>query len=393
MSTVKHRAGQYIAQPTGYSAFVPAALPPNPSIDRDGELDDLHFRATLALGRLDGATETLPNPDLFVFMYVRKEAVLSSQIEGTQASLMDVVEFEAGRMRAEGPQDVGEVVNYVGAMNYGIQRLNDLPVCLRLIKEIHERLLSGVRGQEWGPGEFRTSQNWIGPPGCNLQTAMFVPPPPHEVVRALGNLETFIHSSDPMPALLKVGLVHAQFETIHPFLDGNGRVGRLLITFLLCQSGVLRRPLLYLSYFFKKHRAEYYSLLQNVRDTGDWEAWLKFFLRGVAEVADEATSTARRISNMREDHRARISSEMGRAAGNALTLLEHLYQHPIVSVNDVSQLLGVAFATANRLVDGLADHGLLTETTGQRRNRVFAYDPYLLQFRDEQTAAPEIPTQ
>ncbi|GMV38497.1 MAG: toxin Fic [Myxococcales bacterium] len=382
------RAGRYLRQSTGYRAFHPSPLPPDPPVFRDAELDDLHFKATLALGKLDGAAETLPNPDLFVFMYVRKEAVLSSQIEGTQASLIDVVEFEAGRRRPDGPKDVAEVVNYVRAMNHGLARLQALPVSLRLIREIHRELLQDVRGHERSPGEFRTSQNWIGPAGCTLQTASFVPPPPHEVQGLLGDLEQFIHAPDPMPALLKVGLVHAQFETIHPFLDGNGRVGRLLITFLLCEQGVLSRPLLYLSYFFKQHRADYYRLLQAVRDEGDWESWLKFFLRGVAQVATEATTKARRIAALREDHRSRISSELGRAAGNGLALHEHLFERPIVAVGDVARLTGVTFATANRLVDRLSALGVLTETTGNQRNRVFAYTPYLEQFSDDQTGTP-----
>lgn len=390
MTDNRNRAGQYVSQLTGYRAFIPRPLPPVPPVSRDPELDALHFQASLALGKLDGATEMLPNPDLFVFMYVRKEAVLSSQIEGTQASLMDVLEFETSKLRPGRPDDVMEVVNYVRAMNHGLYRLNQLPVSLRLIREIHGELLSGVRGGMLNPGDFRTSQNWIGPPGCSLTNATFVPPPPHELMDALSNLEGFIHDSEPMPALLKVGLVHAQFETIHPFLDGNGRVGRLLITFLLCEAGILGRPLLYLSYFFKKHRKAYYSHLQNVRDSGDWEGWLKFFLRGVAVVAKEATINAKRIVNMREEHRTRITQTLGRSAPNALTLLEKLYERPIVNVNDVAALTDTAFATASRVVDALVEMGLLVELTGQKRNRVYAYDPYLSIFRDDETGAPAL---
>ena len=386
----QHRSGRYIRQLTGYRAFLPEPLPPDPPVVRDPEMDDLHFKATLALGKLDGATETLPNPDLFVFMYVRKEAVLSSQIEGTQASLMDLIEFETSRLRPGRPTDVEEVVNYVNAMNHGLLRLAELPVSLRLIKEIHEHLLRGVRGGRLSPGAFRTSQNWIGSPGCTLATASFVPPPPHDMMDALSALERFIHSDAPMPALLKVGLVHAQFETIHPFLDGNGRVGRLLITFLLCEKRILSRPLLYLSYFFKKHRAEYYEHLQRVRDEGDWEGWLKFFLRGVEVVAKEATSKARRVVNMREEHRALIASDLGRAAPNALTLLEKLFERPIVNVNEVAELTGTAFATANRVVESLEKLGLLIEITGQKRNRVYSYEPYLQLFQDDETDAPDI---
>ena len=390
MQDHEHRSGRYVRQLTGYRAFLPEPLPPSPPVQRDPEMDDLHFKATLALGKLDGATETLPNPDLFVFMYVRKEAVLSSQIEGTEASLMDLIEFEAAKLRPGRPTDVKEVVNYVNAMNHGLFRLAELPVSLRLIREIHEHLLRGVRGGSLHPGQFRTSQNWIGPGGCTLETATFVPPPPHEMKHALSDLERFVHSEEPMPALLKVGLVHAQFETIHPFLDGNGRVGRLLITFLLCEKRVLARPLLYLSYFFKKHRSDYYEHLQRVRDEGDWEGWLKFFLRGVEVVAKEATAKARRIVNMREEHRALISDKMGRAAPNALTLLEKLYERPIVNVNEVAELTGTAFATANRVVESLEGLGLLVEVTGQKRNRVYSYDPYLKLFRDDETDAPDI---
>lgn len=385
-----NRAGRYVTQLTGYRAFLPNPLPPVPPVLRDAELDTLHFQATLALGKLDGAAEILPNPDLFVYMYVRKEAVLSSQIEGTQASLMDVLEFETSKQRPGRPNDVEEVINYVRAMKHGLHRLAELPVSLKLIKEIHRELLSGVRGGKLGPGEFRTSQNWIGPPGCSLMEASFVPPPPHEVMETLSNLERFIHDPEPMPALLKVGLVHAQFETIHPFLDGNGRVGRLLITFLLCEKQILGRPLLYLSTFFKKHRNEYYDLLQNVRDEGDWEGWLKFFLRGVVEVAEEATIKARRIVNMREEHRSQIVTAMGRSAPNALTLFEQLYEMPIVNVNDVASKTGTAFATANRVVEALERIGLLVEITGQKRNRVYSYEPYLAMFRDDETEVPAI---
>lgn len=385
-----NRAGAYVRQSSNYSAFVPTPLPPDPALARDAEMDDLHFRATLALGKLDGATSILPNPDLFVFMYVRKEAVLSSQIEGTQASLIDVVEFEAGRRNPGRPQDVAEVVNYVNAMNHGLARLQELPVSLRLIQEIHAVLLRDVRGGEKHPGRFRTSQNWVGPAGSGLRSASFVPPPPDLVVKSLGDLETFIHDDSPMSALLKVGLIHAQFETIHPFLDGNGRVGRLLITFLLCEKRVLSRPLLYLSYFFKKHRTEYYDRLQAIRESGDWEQWIKFFLRGVESVAGEATSKARKIVSMRESHRALIAEHMERKAGNALRLLEKLYERPIVAVRDVERALDVTFATANALLEELAHLGLIEETTGQKRNRLFAYRAYLTEFEDDETNAPEI---
>lgn len=383
MTASEGRAGRYINQLEGYKAFIPEPLPPAPPIAYDDEMLTLLSEADRALGRLDGSTDALPNPDLFVFMYVRREAALSSQIEGTQASLIDLLEFEAQAAEPERPLDVEEIANYVSAMNYGLQRLDELPVSLRLIREIHERLLSGVRGSERTPGEFRRSQNWIGSPGCSLAQATYVPPPEQEMKDALGRWEAFIHDQQPMPTLIRVGLAHAQFETIHPFLDGNGRVGRLLITFLLVESRILARPLLYLSHFIKQHRQSYYDHLQAIRDQGEWEAWLKFFLRGVAEVALEATDTARRIVVMREEHRLLITSNLGRGAGKGITLLEQLYFRPIVNVNTVMQITELSFARANGLVGQLQGLGLLRETTGRRRNRVFSYDPYMALFRED----------
>lgn len=385
----KNRAGQYVRQPSGYHAFIPTPLPPHPPVVMDNEIWSPLSSADRALGRLDGATETLPNPDLFVFMYVRKEAVLSSQIEGTQASLIDVLEFEANAIEPESPQDVEEVVNYVAAMNYGLSQLEKLPVSLRLIRQIHKRLLAGVRGAERAPGRFRRVQNWVGPPGSNLHAAQYVPPPPNEMTKALYDLEAFIHDDTPMPTLLKVGMIHAQFETIHPFLDGNGRIGRLLITFLLCEKAILKRPLLYLSYFFKRNRPEYYDRLQAIRDKGDWEGWLKFFLRGVYEVAREATTTAQRIVNMREQHREIVTSNLGRGAGKALLVLESLFQRPIISVPWVQEVTSLSYANANNLVKQLCDVNILREITGHRRNRRFSYGPYLDIFKDSETEPPD----
>jgi Fic family protein len=384
------RAGRYLRQVEGYRAFIPAQLPPTPSLVIDDEMWSLLSQADRALGRLDGSTEILPNPDLFVFMYVRKEAVLSSQIEGTQASLMDVLEFEAQALEPDRPQDVAEVVNYVAAMNHGLDRLRDLPVSMRLIREIHQKLLEGVRGSDRAPGEFRRTQNWIGPPGCTITTASFVPPPPHDMHNALNDLEKFLHDEKPMPALVKVGIAHAQFETIHPFLDGNGRAGRLLITFLLCEKGVLTRPLLYLSYYFKQNRSEYYDRLQAVRDDGDWEGWLKFFLRGVCQVAQEATLTARRVVNLREQHRDLITKNFGRNAGTPLTVVEHLYLRPIVSVNWVQQVTQVTYANANNVVKQLCEIDVLKEITGHKRNRRFMYEQYLALFRDVEVDTPDL---
>jgi len=347
----------------------------------DDEMWSLLSEADRALGRLDGSTEALPNPDLFVVMYVRKEAVLSSQIEGTQATLMDVLEFEAKGLEPDRPQDADEVINYVSAMNYGLNRLPKLPVSSRLFREIHAKLMTGVRSSRKTPDEFRRSQNWVGPPGSSIATATYVPPPVPEMHEALSQLETFIHDRAPMPVLVKVGLVHSQFETIHPFLDGNGRVGRLLITFLLCERNILKRPLLYLSDYFKQNQAEYYHRLGAVQTDGDWEGWLKFFLRGVAEVSNEATTTSRKIVALREQHR-KLIVDRTHASHKALMLLERLFFSPMVSVSSVESFTGLSFANANELVRRFVDMKLLREVTGRPRNRLFAYDPYLDLFRE-----------
>ncbi len=384
----KHgRAGRSIQQPTGCRAFIPAPLPPDPPLDLGEPLRGLLSQADHALGRLDGAVLTLPNPDLFVFMYVRKEAVLSSQIEGTQSSLQNLLAAEARLHDPDTPADVSEVVNYVKAMHHGLARLAELPVSLRLIREIHAVLMEGVRGGQLTPGELRTSQNWIGPAGSTLREATFVPPPPHEVPQALGDLESFLHTDHGLPPLVQVGLAHAQFETIHPFLDGNGRIGRLLITFLLTEQKRLAKPVLYLSHYFKRHRAEYYDRLQAVRDAGDWEGWLAFFLGGVAEVAQQATATAAAILRMREDYRARITEQLGRAAGNGHRVMDRLFDHPIVNVATVREWLDVTPAGANQLVHRLVEAGVLREITGYARNRRFRFDPYLRLFEEAEAAA------
>jgi len=376
------RAGRYVQQPAGYRAFIPAPLPPDPPVDLAGPLRAPLSEADYALGRLDGAILTLPNPDLFVFMYVRKEAVLSSQIEGTQSSLQNLLMAEARLHDPDAPADVSEVVNYVKAMNHGLACLVELPVSVRLIREIHAELMRGGRGGRLTPGELRTSQNWIGPAGCTLREATFVPPPPHEVPQALSDLERFLHSESSLPLLVQVGLAHAQFETIHPFLDGNGRLGRLLITFLLTERKRLARPVLYLSHYFKRHRAEYYDRLQAVRDEGDWEGWLGFFLRGVTEVANQATQTVAAILRMREDYRVRITERLGRAAGNGHRILEKLFDHPIVTVATVRKWLDVTPAGANQLVSRLVDVGVLSEITGYARNRRFRFEPYVRLFEE-----------
>lgn len=372
-----YKTGAYVRQMGGYSAFEPAPLPPTPPLEIGNSMHALLSRADRALGRLDGSISSLPNPDLFVLMYVRKEAVLSSQIEGTQASLADVLEAEARVLSRQPPRDVDEVLNYVSAMNYGLSKLGELPLSTRLIKEIHAKLMTGVRGDNMQPGEIRTVQNWIGAEGASLAQATFVPPPPQKVADALHQLEVFLNTDSDLPALVKFGLAHAQFETIHPFLDGNGRMGRLLVTFLLCRDGILSQPVLYISHYLKRHRARYYDLLQATREDGDWENWLKFFLTGVFEVSNEAAATARAIVELRETHREFITDTFGRAAGNGLKLLEHLFRTPVTTVQSVSGLLGLTYAGASNLVNKLQDAGLLNELTGQARNRVFRYEPYV----------------
>lgn len=382
MTHPKHRAGHYVTQATGYRAFIPAPLSPDPPVVMDTNLQVALSEADRSLGRLDGSIHTLPNPDLFVLMYVRKEAVLSSQIEGTQSSLQDVLAAEAKVLSPERPRDVAEVVNYVRAMRHGLSRLAELPVSVRLIREIHEQLLRGVRGSHCAPGELRRTQNWVGPAGCSLSDAAYVPPPPHMLASCLSDLERFLHTDTGLPLLVKVGLAHAQFETIHPFLDGNGRVGRLLITFLLCEQEVLVKPALYLSHYFREHRQEYYDHLQAVREDGTWEAWLLFFLTGIAEVSRQATETARRILELREQHRDTISQELGRAAGNGHRVLDSLYQTPIVSVNQVSDTIGATYQAANGVVARLVDTGILREVTGRTRNRRFIYHDYVKLFSE-----------
>lgn len=374
------RAGTLERQPGSFDAFVPAPFPPEDlSIE---PLAELHERATLALGRLVGSAEILPDPDLFVFMYVRREAVLSSQIEGTEASLVDLLEYEAQSEKDERRIDVREIANYIDALRFGLERVKELPLSLRLIREIHGRLMADVRGgePEKTPGEFRRSQNWIG--GPSPSTARFVPPPVEHMGRALHELEEFLHADSDLPLLIRIGLAHAQFETIHPFLDGNGRVGRLLITFYLATAGILREPILYLSIFFKRHRQDYYDRLQAIREKGDWEGWLAFFLEGLASVSAEATETARRIVQLREDLRVRISSELGRRANSALVLLDELFRRPIVNVNQVAEITGLSQPAANALTNALDEAGILVETTGKKSYRIFALQDYLSLFEE-----------
>lgn len=374
-----NRAGQWVKQQQGpepFSCFIPAPLPPNPPIRYDTKLQDLEERANRALGRLEGISTLLPDPTLFLYTYIRKEAVLSSQIEGTQSSLSDLLLFETEEAPGVPLSDVKEVSNYVSAMEHGLDQLRkEFPLSLRLIKEIHALLLKETRGSEKEPGEFRRSQNWIG--GSRPGNARYVPPPPHEVLPAMGVLEKFLHN-DPVhtPTLIKAGLVHAQFETIHPFLDGNGRVGRLLITFLLCAEGALSQPLLYLSLFFKQHRTEYYDALQRIRAEGDWESWLIFYLSGVEEVSQLATETAKKLIAMFEQHRQQIQ-KIGKAAGSALRVHDLLKKHVILSLPAVEKELNLSFPAVTKAMLNLEKLGFVREFTGKQRNRHYSYEPYL----------------
>jgi Fic family protein len=388
VSDLISRSGHFVKQREGYSAFIPAPLPPEPPLDQDQEIGRLLSDADRALGRLDGVCSVLPSPDFFVAMYVRYEAVLSSQIEGTQSTLEDVIDYESGEQ--DTPKDVEEVVNYIKAMNHGLAQIRsgDLPLSLRLIREIHAKLMAGTRGSERNPGEFRRSQNWIGPGGCALKDATYVPPPVHEMTQALGDLEKFLHAPGDLPALIHCAYAHAQFETIHPFLDGNGRVGRLLITFLLCHRDILEFPLLYLSHYFKLHRMEYYDRLTAIRRNGDWEGWIKFFLRGVATVSRDAVTTARKIITLRETTRKQVADTLGSMTGSH-PLLDYLFEQPAVTANQVKDKLGISFAQANKILSRYEELGLVKETTGQKRNRRFRFDPYLNLFRSPEDTPPE----
>lgn len=378
MTSNPQRAGKYIDQAGGYAAFCPAPLPPDPPIQVDDCLAAGLANASRSLGRLDGATEILPDADLFVYMYVRKEAVLSSQIEGTQASLIDVLEHESEVDESDETPDVKEVVNYIKAMDFGLEWIREKPLSLPLIEQLHGILLSEGRGSDRKPGQFRDVQNWIGPKQGGIRSAVFVPPPPGDVLReALRDFERFLQAPTLLPVLFTAGIMHAQFETIHPFVDGNGRIGRLLLTLLLCQRAVISRPLLYVSYFFKLRRIEYYDRLQAIRDQGDWEGWMRFFLTGLAFVADEATSIARRITARRETDRLAITAKLRRISARALELHDKLFHRPIVTVQAVEKMLGVNYQHANRLISSLEEIGLLREVSGGRRNRRFGYGAYL----------------
>jgi Fic family protein len=385
----REATGRYVrvpVQPEPFEAFVPRPLPPDPPLQFDADLQDVRDRAHLALGRLDSISTLLPDPSFFLYFYVRKEAVLSSQIEGTQSSLSDLLLYESEEAPGVPLDDVQEVSRYVAALDYGLARVRGgFPLSIRLFREIHGVLLAGGRGSEKMPGELRTSQNWIG--GTRPGNALFVPPPAHEVLPSLGALETFLHD-DPVrtPTLLKAALAHVQFETIHPFLDGNGRLGRLLITLLLCAEGALSEPLLYLSLYFKTHRDVYYDLLQRVRLEGDWEAWIQFFLEGVVTTAEQATNTAHRVLTLLRDDRERVSQHE-RSTPSARRLLDHMTRRPLLTIRRAANDLGTSHQTISAAMRHLQDLGIVTESTGRKRDRVFVYSRYVAILNEGTTPA------
>jgi Fic family protein len=372
------RLGTYIVDTIGgepVRSYVPPPLPPVPAVGM-GQLQLLLEQANQALGRLDGFTSVLPDLSLFLYAYVRKEALLSSQIEGTQSSLSDLLLFENSEAPGVPIQDVQDVSNYVAALNHGMRRLREgFPLSLRLIREIHGVLLSEVRGSNKQPGEFRRSQNWIG--GTRPGNAAFVPPPADRVMECMGQLEIFLHEERrDIPLLIKAGLAHVQFETVHPFLDGNGRLGRLLITFMLCASGALSEPILYLSLYLKTHREAYYELLTGVRSKGDWETWLEFFLTAVKETSDQAVNSARRILALIDADRRKIEG-LGRPAASVLRVFQHAQTSPILAIASAAEKTGMSFPTVSNSVEHLERLGILKEVTGRQRSRLFVYDNYL----------------
>jgi Fic family protein len=362
-------------QVAGYSAFIPRKLmPAGPSYQRDNEYERLLAEAHLKLGELNGITQVLPDPDLFVAFYVKKEALLSSQIEGTQSSMDEVIQVDD---QTKTMKPVDEVVNYVNAMNNGLDTINKLPFSTRLLHQLHARLMDGVRGQEKTPGLFKTRQNWIGPEGCNLNEAIFIPPPPSHNDEFMGDLENFYHLEDSgIPDLIRAAIMHYQFETIHPYADGNGRLGRLIITLMLVEKGLIDRPLLYLSLFFKEHKKKYYDLLMDVRFKGDWEAWFKFFLRGVRHTSTEAVTTAKDILRLLNLDRARVAGHSTKSK-NTLAAYQRVCEKPVFSVPSLARDLGVTYPTALQQIEALQKLGILVEVGQKERDREFRYEKYL----------------
>ena len=362
----KSPSGMLVRAPGGYQAFVPNPLPPK--LEWNDALVSVMSRADIALGTLSGLGETLPNPHLLIYPFIRREAVLSSRIEGTQSSLSDLLLFEATKVEKRG--DVREVQNYVSAMEYGLKRLNELPLCLRFIRELHGVLMEGVRGQHATPGEFRQSQNWIGNAGVTLNNATFVPPPVPEMQECLNQLERFLHSKTKLPPLVEAALVHYQFEVIHPFLDGNGRIGRLLVTLLLCQRNVLSKPLLYLSAFFEQHRQKYYDLLFRVSSTGTWRDWIEFFLDAVIEQSGDAVSRSRSLQELQ--HRYMQLAVDNRLAPTAVQTVELVLMKPVLNAKTVQEHLKITPQGARKAIKALEEVGILTEVTGRKRDKAYA---------------------
>ena len=373
---MNNRAGIYKNNLSGemaYKSFMPAVLPPNPPIELNKDIVDILVKANKQLALLEGISSRIPNIHLFIAMYVRKEALMSSQIEGTQATLEDVLDpcLEENTNRP-----VGDVVNYIKATDYAINRLKELPLCNRLIKEAHEVLLQGVRGQNKSPGEFRHSQNWIGAAGGNLQNARYIPPSVEDMIQAMSDLEKYINGDDELDVLIKAGLIHYQFETIHPFLDGNGRIGRLLITLFLMEKKVLSTPSLYISYFLKKNRIEYYDRMNEVRLKGNYEQWIKFFLEAIYESANDAVETIDKLTSLHDNYCLKIKG-LGRRAKNAMRVFEYLESNPIIEIQKTAKELDIAFNTMSSIVKDLISIGVLEQTSTQSRNRTFAYKEYL----------------
>ena len=371
-----NRAGHLITNLSGemaYKSFVPTPLPPKPSIELTEDMINLLIKTNSQLAVLESLATRIPNVELFVSMYVRKEALMSSQIEGTQATLEDVLD---PMIEANTNRNVADVVNYIKATEFAIKRLNELPLCNRLIKETHAVLMEGVRGQEKSPGEFRRSQNWIGGQGSTLKNARYIPPSPDDMIEAMSDLEKYINADDELDALIRAALIHYQFETIHPFLDGNGRVGRLLITLFLMEKKVLSTPALYISYFLKKNRVEYYDRMTEVRAKGNYEQWVTFFLRALLESAEDATATIDELIAL-HDKNAAVISGMGRAAKNAMLVFEYLEANPIIEIRKTAEALSITFNTASSAIKRLTDAGILVQTTNASRNRTFAYEDYL----------------
>ena len=373
MKLENNRAGQLKKMQSDYQCFVPHNLK-DIKLNIDSEINALVNKAYLLLGRLDGMAITLPDIDLFVSMYVQKEAVISSQIEGTQASLVDVLQKDKGKEKIK---DTEEIVNYIKATHYAFKRLNKMPLCMRLIRETHAVLLSNVRGEEKIPGEFRRSQNWIGHAGSTLKDASFIPPAPDEMDICLGDLERYIHEDSTISNLIKIALIHYQFETIHPFLDGNGRMGRLLIILYLREQGLIEYPVLYLSYFFKKNRNRYYELLNNIRIKGEFEEWIKFFIDGICEISEDAITSIQKIVELKNTDMKKIRELSGSNISNLLLIYDYLLQHPFLEAEDIKNLVGVSKPTANKLLENLMTIEIVELVEDKKRYRQYVYKKYV----------------